>query len=51
MSAPTLFDTPILHRLRDCERILIAGAGGGYDLLSGLPIAFDRRRSPSGTVP
>ncbi|WP_218001040.1 hypothetical protein [Nocardia aobensis] len=23
-----------------CERILIAGAGGGFDLLSGLPIAF-----------
>ncbi|ONM46387.1 DUF1152 domain-containing protein [Nocardia donostiensis] len=40
MSAPTLFDTPILHRLHDCERILIAGAGGGHDLLSGLPIAF-----------
>ncbi|NKY43753.1 DUF1152 domain-containing protein [Nocardia cerradoensis] len=40
MVAPTLFDTPLLHRLQHCERILIAGAGGGFDLLSGLPIAF-----------
>ncbi|MEV0670097.1 DUF1152 domain-containing protein [Mycobacterium sp. NPDC050441] len=40
MPVPTLFDTPVLHRLRDCERILIAGAGGGHDLISGLPIAF-----------
>lgn len=40
MVAPTLFDTPLLHRLRHCERILIVGAGGGFDLLSGLPMAF-----------
>ncbi|MEU1429667.1 DUF1152 domain-containing protein [Nocardia sp. NPDC005746] len=40
MSAPTLFDAPVLHRLRDCERVLIAGAGGGFDVLSGLPIAL-----------
>lgn len=40
MTAPTLLDTSVLHRLRNCERILIAGAGGGHDLISGLPIAF-----------
>ncbi|WP_216911865.1 DUF1152 domain-containing protein [Nocardia noduli] len=40
MAALTLFDTPLLHRLRNCERVLIAGAGGGFDLLSGLPLAF-----------
>ncbi|MEC3957178.1 DUF1152 domain-containing protein [Nocardia sp. CDC153] len=40
MATLTLFDTPLLHRLRDSERILIAGAGGGFDLLSGLPVAF-----------
>lgn len=40
MCAATLFDTPGLHRLNDCDRILIAGAGGGFDLLSGLPLAF-----------
>ncbi|WP_324193743.1 DUF1152 domain-containing protein [Nocardia otitidiscaviarum] len=40
MSAPSLFDNPILHRLRDCERVLIAGAGGGFDVLCGLPLAF-----------
>ncbi|MEV0354561.1 DUF1152 domain-containing protein [Nocardia sp. NPDC050697] len=40
MVAPTLLDTPLLYRLRHCERVLIVGAGGGFDLLSGLPIAF-----------
>ncbi len=43
MAAPALFDTPLLHRLQSCERILVAGAGGGFDLLSGLPIAFALR--------
>ena len=31
---------PILHRLESSERILVAGAGGGFDVMSGLPIAF-----------
>ena len=43
MPALSLFDTPPLHRLRDCERILVAGAGGGFDVLSGLPMAFALR--------
>ncbi|MEU6583895.1 DUF1152 domain-containing protein [Nocardia sp. NPDC046763] len=40
MGALSLFDTPALHRLRDCSRVLVAGAGGGFDVLSGLPMAF-----------
>ncbi|RMF82071.1 MAG: DUF1152 domain-containing protein [Chloroflexi bacterium] len=31
---------PILHRLEDCESILIAGAGGGFDVFAGLPIYY-----------
>ncbi|MEV0462729.1 DUF1152 domain-containing protein [Nocardia tengchongensis] len=34
------FESGPLHRLRGCERVLIAGAGGGFDVLSGLPIAL-----------
>lgn len=43
MSAPSLFDTPMLHQLRNCERVLVVGAGGGCDFLSGLPVAFALR--------
>ncbi|MGV9482439.1 hypothetical protein [Gordonia aichiensis] len=39
-TSPSLLDSSVLFPLRDSERILIAGAGGGFDLLSGLPIAF-----------
>lgn len=31
---------PLFDRLKQCPRILIAGAGGGYDLFSGLPLYF-----------
>ncbi|MFE3796057.1 hypothetical protein KHQ06_31225 [Nocardia tengchongensis] len=34
------FESGPLHRLRGRERVLIAGAGGGFDVLSGLPIAL-----------
>ncbi|MEU0542274.1 DUF1152 domain-containing protein [Nocardia sp. NPDC005978] len=40
MAAPSLFDTPMLHQLRNCERVMVVGAGGGCDFLSGLPVAF-----------
>jgi hypothetical protein len=33
-----LFDPPLLSALGDARRILIAGAGGGFDIYSGLPI-------------
>lgn len=34
---------PILDQLADSENILIAGAGGGHDVLAGLPIYFTLR--------
>jgi hypothetical protein len=34
---------PILDHLKDCQNILIAGAGGGFDVFAGLPIYFTLR--------
>ncbi len=34
---------PILDALKDSQNILIAGAGGGFDIFSGLPIYFTLR--------
>lgn len=34
---------PILEQLKDRQRILIAGAGGGFDVFAGLPIYFTLR--------
>jgi hypothetical protein len=31
---------PVQHMLDDCENILIAGAGGGFDVFVGLPLYF-----------
>ncbi|MGW6256168.1 DUF1152 domain-containing protein [Streptomyces sp. NPDC055056] len=31
---------PLFARLADAERILVAGAGGGFDIYSGLPLAL-----------
>jgi hypothetical protein len=44
-SAPTnsripSLESPLWSRLAGCERILIAGCGGGYDVFSGLPLFF-----------
>jgi hypothetical protein len=33
-----LFDAPLLEALGEARRILIAGAGGGFDVYSGLPL-------------
>ena len=35
---------PLMDALSDCQRILLAGAGGGFDLYSGLPLFFALRR-------
>jgi hypothetical protein len=35
---------PLFRRLGDAKRIVIAGAGGGFDVMSGLPLAFALRR-------
>ena len=38
-----LFEPALLTRLKAAERILIAGAGGGFDIYAGLPIALALR--------
>lgn len=35
---------PILDQLLDCQNLLIAGMGGGFDLFCGLPIYFELRK-------
>ncbi len=35
---------PILEHLKDSQNILIAGAGGGFDVFAGLPIYFTLRQ-------
>ncbi|GAB2515816.1 DUF1152 domain-containing protein [Nocardia heshunensis] len=40
MGGDSLFETPVLRQLRECERVLVVGAGGGFDVLSGLPIVM-----------
>jgi len=39
----TLRDIPLFTALADSKRILIAGAGGGFDVYGGLPLAFALR--------
>lgn len=39
MSAYRLAEPPLFTRLRDASRVLIAGAGGGFDVYGGLPLA------------
>lgn len=40
---PSLFEPPLLTRLKSAERILVAGAGGGFDVYAGLPVALALR--------
>jgi len=40
---PSLLEPPLLTRLRQHERVLIAGAGGGFDVYAGLPLYFALR--------
>jgi hypothetical protein len=35
----TLGEPPLFTRLRPARRVLIAGAGGGFDVYAGLPLA------------
>lgn len=39
----TLAEPPLFARLRPARRVLIAGAGGGFDVYAGLPLAFALR--------
>ena len=38
-----MLDLPLFEKLGQAKSVLVAGAGGGFDLLSGLPIAFRLR--------
>ncbi|MEV6107201.1 DUF1152 domain-containing protein [Streptomyces sp. NPDC051940] len=38
---PPLHVNPVLARLEKSERVLIAGAGGGFDVYAGLPLALN----------
>lgn len=40
MAVFSLAEPPLFTRLKACERILIAGAGGGFDVYAGLPLAL-----------
>ena len=39
----SLHEPPLFAALRHSERILVAGAGGGFDVYAGLPLAFALR--------
>lgn len=41
----TILDSDLGKRLLGCERILVAGAGGGYDVYCGLPLYFALRNA------
>jgi hypothetical protein len=44
MSGTTsLLQLPFFNELRDARTVLVAGAGGGYDVFSGLPLYFGLR--------
>lgn len=36
----TLGSLPFLDKLAPCKRVLLAGAGGGFDILTGVPLYF-----------
>lgn len=40
MSDTPSLNLPILHLLEDVDHILLAGAGGGFDFLAGMPIYY-----------
>jgi hypothetical protein len=42
---PSLLEPALLTRLNRHDRILIAGAGGGFDVYAGLPLAMALRRA------
>lgn len=47
MNATTLTTLPLFERLSGCRRILLAGAGGGFDIFAGIPLFEALRRDRS----
>jgi hypothetical protein len=43
MSERTVSEIPLFQRLAGAHRVLIAGAGGGFDVFAGLPLYFGLR--------
>ena len=43
--APSLLRLPLFERLAPARRVLIAGAGGGFDVFAGLPLYFALREA------
>ncbi len=41
----SLLTVPLFDSLRQSERVLLAGAGGGFDIFSGLPLYFALRNA------
>ena len=41
----SLLEPPLFARLRDARRVLVAGAGGGFDIYAGLPLALALREA------
>jgi hypothetical protein len=41
----SLAEPALFTRLRDARRVLVAGAGGGFDIYGGIPIALSLRRA------
>ncbi len=39
-----MFNLPIFNKLQNSQRVLIAGAGGGFDVFAGLPLYFALKR-------
>lgn len=41
----SLHEPVLFTRLREAQRVLVAGAGGGFDIYAGLPLALALRAS------
>ncbi|HNM51623.1 MAG TPA: hypothetical protein PKN86_18035, partial [Candidatus Obscuribacter sp.] len=40
-----MLEPPFLKQLKECKNVLIVGAGGGFDVFTGLPLFFALREA------